>query len=189
LEEGRGGASLNWAWVQRGVSNVSRVCAYDRPGYGWSDPADAPMDGANTSQQFYAVLQAANESGPYILVGHSLGGAYVRMFAAQHREDVAGLVLVDATPPSYLTTYTEVGLPSPDDPKTSFFIDFLSSNEMRWQMATWLRIVKTSYVDDWKKLPPDLAPEMSTFIAGLQHLRTFCKEPASLSDTLTQIAH
>src|SRR5215467_11391215 len=68
LEEGLGGASLNWAWVQRGVTKVSRVCSYDRPGYGWSDPSDAPMDAVNTSRQLYALLQAANEKGPYIAV-------------------------------------------------------------------------------------------------------------------------
>jgi hypothetical protein len=45
LEEGRGGASLNWAWVQRGVTKASRVCSYDRPGYGWSDPADRQCHG------------------------------------------------------------------------------------------------------------------------------------------------
>ena len=82
---------------------MSRVCSYDRPGYGWSDPADAAIDATLTSQQLYALLEAATkEQGPYILVGHSIGGAYLRMFAAQHREEVAGLVLVDATPPSYL---------------------------------------------------------------------------------------
>jgi hypothetical protein len=45
LEEGRGGASLNWAWVQRGVTKASRVCSYDRRGYGWSDPADRQCHG------------------------------------------------------------------------------------------------------------------------------------------------
>src|SRR5262249_12925925 len=47
LEGGLGGSSLNWAWVQRDVPKVSRVCSYDRPGYGWSDPADTPMDAAD----------------------------------------------------------------------------------------------------------------------------------------------
>jgi pimeloyl-ACP methyl ester carboxylesterase len=85
---------------------------------------DAPMDAANVSQQLYALLEAANEKGPYILVGHSLGGAYMRLFASQHREDVAGLVLVDATPPCYLTTYTQAGLPPPDDRKWASFSTF-----------------------------------------------------------------
>jgi hypothetical protein len=89
--------------------------------------------------------------------------------------------------PLYLTTYTQERLPPPDDAKMGFFLDFLSSNEMIWQTARSLRIVKTSCAADWKKLPPDFASEMSAFIAGRQHLRTFYKEPASLSDTLTQI--
>src|SRR5215472_7868091 len=84
LEAGLGHASLNWAWVQRDIAKTSRVCSYDRPGYGWSDPADVPMDAAKTSGQLYALLQAAGEKGPYLPVGASLGGAYARMFAAEH---------------------------------------------------------------------------------------------------------
>jgi pimeloyl-ACP methyl ester carboxylesterase len=87
------------------------VCSYDRPGYGWSDPIDAPIDAANVSRQLYALLRAGNENGPYVMVGHSLGGAYARMFAAEHREESAGLVLMDASNPSVLTTSVDVGLP------------------------------------------------------------------------------
>ena len=57
------------------------------------------MNATHTGQPLYALLEAAKEKGPYILVAHSIGGAYMRIFAAQHREEVAGLVLVDATPP------------------------------------------------------------------------------------------
>src|SRR5215813_9572726 len=124
LEEGLGGGSLNWAWIQRDVTKVSRVCSYDRPGYGWSDPADTPMDAANTSRQLYALLQAANEKGPYIAVGHSGGGAYMRLFAAEHRKDVAGLVLVDATHPSALTATAEMGLPPIGQKKRPLVADF-----------------------------------------------------------------
>jgi len=188
LEEGRGGASLDWAWVQRDVTKASRVCSYDRPGYGWSEPAEAPMDASNTSQQLHELLQAAHEKGPYLLVGHSLGGAYMRMFAAEHREDVAGLVLVDATNPSHLKTNAEVGLPPIDGPKGTLLADVLTSSEVLWRAASWLGIVKTSFGNQWKELPADVVPEMSTFIAGRQHLRTFLEETSSLSDTLAQIA-
>jgi pimeloyl-ACP methyl ester carboxylesterase len=187
LEEGLGGSSLNWGWVQRYVTKVSRVCSYDRPGYGWSDPADTSMDAANTSRQLYALLQAANEKGPYIAVGHSLGGAYMRLFAAEHRKDVAGLVLVDATHPSALIESAEMGLP-PISRKEDLFTSFLTSNEITWQMAMGLGVAKTSYDDSWKNLPPDVTPAMAAFIADRRNVRAFFKENESVADTLSQIA-
>jgi pimeloyl-ACP methyl ester carboxylesterase len=59
------------------------------------------MDATHTSQQLHAILEAANEKPPCLVVGHSIGGAYARMFAAEHCEEVAGLVLVDATNPPF----------------------------------------------------------------------------------------
>src|SRR3974390_1076947 len=56
LEDGQGGASLDWTWVRRTVGKTTRPCAYDRPGYGWSDPSDAPMDAKETSRQLAALL-------------------------------------------------------------------------------------------------------------------------------------
>ena len=70
----------------------------------------------------------------------------------------------------------------------SLFANLFTTNEMVWQTARCLKIVKTSYGDDWKNRPPDVAPQMSAFIAGRQHVRTFYKETSSLPDTLTQIA-
>src|SRR5262249_17490631 len=97
LEEGAGGGSPYWAWIQRAVAKVTRVCSYDRPGYGWSDSDDGPRDATAVVRRLTALLNAANETGPYLAVGHSLGGAYLRLFADRHREELAGLVLVDAT--------------------------------------------------------------------------------------------
>jgi len=188
LEEGLGGGSLNWAWVQRDVTKVSRVCSYDRPGYGWSDPADTPMDAANTSRQLYALLQAANEKGPYIAVGHSLGGAYMRLFATEHPKDVGSLVLVDATHPSVLIASAEGGPPPVNRQKWALIANFLTSNDIIWRIAMGLRIVKTSYDDSWKNLPPDVTAAMAAYIADRRNVRTFFKENESVPDTLTQIA-
>src|SRR6516225_6908336 len=108
LEEGSGGGALNWIWIQRKVAATTRVCSYDRPGYGWSDPSDTPRDADTVARELAALLAAAGENGPFIAVGHSLGGAYMRMFAAQQQGNVVGLVLVDATSPSALATMGEV---------------------------------------------------------------------------------
>jgi len=95
LEAGSGSDSATWAAVHDELATTTRTCAYDRAGRGRSDPrprhtlADATVD-------LRGLLAAAGEAGPYIAVGHSLGGAYARVFAAADRGDVAGLVLVDS---------------------------------------------------------------------------------------------
>jgi pimeloyl-ACP methyl ester carboxylesterase len=72
-----------------------RVCAYDRAGYGFSDPGPMPRDGAAVARDLDQGLRAAGINGPFIVVGHSAGGLYVRLFADRRPRDVVGMVLVD----------------------------------------------------------------------------------------------
>ncbi len=187
LEGGRTAGSLVWAWVQRDVSKVSRVCSYDRPGYGWSDPTDIPLDAAHTSQQLHAFLQAANEKPPYIVVGHSMGGAYARMFAGDHREELAGLVLVDATHPSMMTSGAEIGLPPIDKPQGGSLGTVLVSSGML-PLAMQLGIVKTGYDDSWAGLPPEFVPALKAFTTSPQFFETYTKETPTFADSLNQIS-
>lgn len=88
---------FSWVAVQRDVSQFTQACWYDRAGYGWSDPARGPRTSADAASDLHAVLNAAHVSAPYVLVGHSLGGLNVRVYAGLFRQDVAGLVLVEAS--------------------------------------------------------------------------------------------
>jgi pimeloyl-ACP methyl ester carboxylesterase len=97
LEAGFPGSSLDWSLVQPNVATFSRVCSYDRAGFGWSDVSKAPRSSEQIAQELYDLLSAAKVPGPYVLVGHSMGGLYVRAFARKFPESVLGLVLVDAT--------------------------------------------------------------------------------------------
>jgi len=98
LEAGMGADSATWSAVIDEIATTTRTCAYDRAGRGRSDPiarhtlSDATTDLAD-------LVDLAGEPGPYVLVGHSLGGTYVRVFAASNRADVAGIVLVDSFDP------------------------------------------------------------------------------------------
>jgi len=97
LESGSGGPSVDWLMVQPEVAKFSRVCSYDRAGYGWSDSGPRPRSSLQIARELHQLLQAAGEKGPYVLVGHSMGGYDIRVYAGQYPNDVAGMVLIDAS--------------------------------------------------------------------------------------------
>lgn len=97
LESGFGAGAEAWSKVQPLIAPVTRVCAYSRAGYGLSDPGPMPRDGEAIARDLDFGLRAARIGGPYIVVGHSAGGLYARLFAARRRRDVVGLVFVDTS--------------------------------------------------------------------------------------------
>ena len=99
LESGLALPSIEWALVQPEIATFARVVAYDRPGLGWSDAGRQPHDARHIAQQLHAALQQAGIPGPYVFVGHSVGGLYARAFAAEYFDEVAGMIFVDATTP------------------------------------------------------------------------------------------
>jgi pimeloyl-ACP methyl ester carboxylesterase len=96
VENGLGDFSVDWILVQNKVSRFTRICTYDRAGYGWSDPGPLPRTFAQLNLELGAALAKLHEHSPYLLVGHSFGGPVVRNFALAYPRDVAGIVLVDA---------------------------------------------------------------------------------------------
>jgi pimeloyl-ACP methyl ester carboxylesterase len=99
LDSGSGGTSLDWGNIQAELAKTYRVCSYDRAGHGWSDAGRHAHNMANIAQDLDALLRISHEHGPYVLVGHSLGGLYANYFARRYPDQVAGMVLVDAAPP------------------------------------------------------------------------------------------
>ncbi|MBZ5673197.1 MAG: alpha/beta hydrolase [Acidobacteriia bacterium] len=97
LDSGMGVPALGWIRVQPEVAKFARVCSYDRAGYGWSEPGPEPRTSLQIATELNALLDAAGERRPYILVGHSFGGYNVRVFTRQYPNDVLGIVLVDAS--------------------------------------------------------------------------------------------
>jgi pimeloyl-ACP methyl ester carboxylesterase len=98
LDAGLGGYSQDWIWVHPKVAEFARVCAYDRAGYAWSDPGADPRDSRQIVAELHTLLNNAGVSPPYVLVGQSFGGLNARFYAKQYPDQVAGVVLVDATP-------------------------------------------------------------------------------------------
>lgn len=96
LESGLGDGLNQWEQVQPGVAEFSRVCSYDRAGYGGSDTGPMPRTSAQAAGELHALLEAAGERPPYLLVGSSLGGYDVRVFNGVYPDQVSGIVLVDS---------------------------------------------------------------------------------------------
>jgi pimeloyl-ACP methyl ester carboxylesterase len=97
MESGYRSAARAWDKVMPMIAGQARVCAYDRAGYGRSDPGPLPRDGAATARDLDAALRAAGIEGPFVMVGHSAGGLYVRLFSDLRPHDVVGMVLVDSS--------------------------------------------------------------------------------------------
>jgi len=97
VENGDGAFSIDWALVQPGVSKFTRICTYDRAGYAWSDRGPLVDMVDETTGDLHLLLQTAKIAPPFVLVGASMGGAYVRAYQRRVPEQVAAMVLVDAT--------------------------------------------------------------------------------------------
>jgi len=95
LDAGNGCFSLEWMSIQEALHATARTCVFDRPGYGWSESGSAPRDGAQAVGELHMLLGAAGEQGPFVFVGHSLGGIHAPIYVARYPDEVVGLVLVD----------------------------------------------------------------------------------------------
>jgi pimeloyl-ACP methyl ester carboxylesterase len=113
LESALGETAGYWGWIAPAVASDTKVCVYDRAGRGWSDPVSVPQDGVAAATDLHVLLERARVAGPFVLVGHSSGAQYVRIFAGRYPEQVAGMVLLDGQPaeafeglPSYPLFYS-----------------------------------------------------------------------------------
>jgi len=120
IERGTGGASTNdpsWDGVRDALISTMRFCLYDRANLGQSDPAPLPRTAEDVVADLHTLLQVAQIAPPYILVGHSLGGLFVRLYADRYPDEVAGIVLNDSMHPEGLEAELTVwGPPQPNEP-------------------------------------------------------------------------
>jgi pimeloyl-ACP methyl ester carboxylesterase len=100
----------HWDEVASEVSRHTRIFAYSRPGYGASGPATTPRDPKTIVEELRALLASQGYAPPYVLVGHSNGGAYMELFAKSHADEVVGVVLVDPRHREFLTACEAAGL-------------------------------------------------------------------------------
>lgn len=134
LEAGAGDSTAVWRKVQSEVAKRTRVCAYDRAGYGFSDPPQHASDARQAVRDLKAVLGRKRISSPVVLVGHSVGGLYSRLFAATYPDLVAGLVLVDPTGLEDFELVRQIITPDERQTQRSNFLKRLERISAAWTL-------------------------------------------------------
>lgn len=107
-------AGIAWSNVQPEMARTTRVCAWDRPGWGLSDGAEGRHTVETSTAALEAALATGTIPGPYVLVGHSFGGYESLLYADRHPDRVAGMVMVDPSVPNQGAIMERVGLPTPN---------------------------------------------------------------------------
>ncbi len=120
MEAGLNDFSLFWSAVQPEIAQFTQLCTYDRAGLGWSEASPYPRTSAQMVEELHTLLNKADVAGPYLLVGHSFGGANMRLFAYQYPDETAGLILVDATHEEAFLREPEAFAPAMSDAISQF---------------------------------------------------------------------
>jgi pimeloyl-ACP methyl ester carboxylesterase len=173
------GTVSNWAWVQPEIATTTRVCAYDRAGLGWSDRGPMPRDALHQAAELHTLLANAGVTAPYVLVGHSLGGLTVRMFADRYPDQVAGLVLVEASDPD---AWSRLGKPE------GVGVDhtMLTVAPLLGRIGVFRLGLVPSYNPD-PDLPPQQRDELKAFFNSVKSLETIRDVDTSFSAALDQV--
>lgn len=104
IDAGWGDWSTMWGLVQPNVAQTTRVCTYDRAGSGWSEDGPLPRNARQFAKELHTLLNNAGVPGPYVLVGHSMGGLTMRVYTHDYPADVAGVVLIESMSPGQFTS-------------------------------------------------------------------------------------
>lgn len=127
IDSGLGGFSLEWQSLQTSLSKQYKICSYDRAGYGWSDPGPFPRTTKKIVTELKTLMQRANLTPPYILVGHSFGGYNMMYFSKVYPEEVVGLILIDSSHPDQANWFPSV---FPDHPQSWRRARFISTPKL-----------------------------------------------------------
>ncbi|MGH9929378.1 MAG: alpha/beta fold hydrolase, partial [Pyrinomonadaceae bacterium] len=145
MDAGLGNSSESWLGIQPKVAEFARVCIYDRAGLGNSDPSIHTQTTTQIAVDIHNLLARAGVRGPLVLVGHSLGGINVRLYASMYPKEVVGMVLVDS---AHEEQFARMDALIPEEIKKQFppnalvpmgneKIDFTENSERRARMAKW----------------------------------------------------
>ena len=185
LEAAGPGWSLYWSTVQPEIAKRTRVCSYDRAGFGWSESGPSPRTGRRIATELHTLLAQAGISGPYLLVGHSLGGFVVRLYRHFHPTDVVGMVLVEAGQETEL--------------RRSEFRKFIHAGKTTLPLFTALTALDISrlltsfdflpplFAEQEAKVPAEIRPMLRAGWLQTDYPITLADEAVSLGETVDQV--
>ena len=187
LDAGLGGFSLDWSLVQPELAATTRVCAYDRAGYGWSDPSPHARTPSQIADELHTLLVNAGIQGPYVLVGHSAAGKDVRLFANRYPQVVVGMVLIDARHESVDTNRSPEALAAEH------------TQQRRFQRTIWaaarIGLVRAFWAAAWPQVFPatqnlstETRAEIGVLQARSQQVKTVLREDALLTHDNAQLS-
>ncbi len=180
IEAGLGDWSASWSsWVQPEAARTTRVCTYDRAGMGWSEPGPLPRTAAHVAQELHTLLQNARVPGPYVLVGHSLGGLPVRVFAHDYAAEVAGVVLIESMHPRQAKPATPTTPPQTTAPASALSLATLPAR------IGVLRVL-AGPLDLKGGLSPEVANAYVAFSVTSRFIQTQLDESQGLGASLAQ---
>jgi pimeloyl-ACP methyl ester carboxylesterase len=179
------GWSLYWSTVQPEIAKFTRVCSYDRAGYGWSDPGPTPRTAQQVAIELHTLLANAQVPGPYVLVGHSFSGFTVRLFRNQDPREVVGMVLVEAG-------HEDVW----QDPESRKSHDALRRVLPALRVGAALGTMRLLATLDktpllpgkqLQEVPPEVRPLLRAGLARTSYVTTIAQEDAALPETHEEV--
>jgi pimeloyl-ACP methyl ester carboxylesterase len=180
LEAANFGMSAHWVRVQQQLAQTTRVCAYDRAGMGWSEAGPEPRDAKQISSELHTLLKGADTEAPYVLVGHSYGGLYARMYAARYPNQVAGVVLVDSSHPEQFTRSPEGRAMYEQTRRMGAVIPWL----------TRLGVIRLiNFYPAHPDLPSQQRAQIEAFNSSTQQVVTTAEEFRATPETNTQVSN
>lgn len=184
MDSAFGGFASDWSLVQPETAKFTRVCAYDRSGYAWSEPN--PKETVRTSRQLVhelrTLLEKESISGPYVLVGHSFGGLNVRVFADQYPDEVVGMVLLD---PAHEDAEARLNVSNESIvSRLNFQANLLRIGLVRKWLAPRMMV---SMIPEYKNLPPEVWAMEVAVALNSENLRTAAREAVSATESMAQV--
>ncbi|NIJ35905.1 pimeloyl-ACP methyl ester carboxylesterase [Sphingopyxis panaciterrae] len=161
FESGLGtGGTIDWTLVHDQIAHFTRACAYDRAGIMWSDPKDTPQRAAAVADDLHALLKGAGISDQLVLVGHSIGGPYIRTYTGRYGDQVAGLVMVDASHPDQVARLGKVANTNAHPGQAAWIMHTASA--LAWTGAVRLAMANAGQ----GKLPRAAAARMAAYASA-----------------------
>ncbi|MBW4438457.1 MAG: alpha/beta hydrolase [Pleurocapsa minor GSE-CHR-MK-17-07R] len=179
IDAGLGAWSLEWGEVQAGVASSTRVCTYDRAGMGYSEAGPLPRSAEQIAIELHTLLERANIAGPYVMVGHSMGGLPVRVFVDRYPTEVAGVVLIESMSPGQMTQ--PASQPAPE--RTASESGGVSLPSLLARIGL-VRLLAGQLIT--QNLPPEVQPAYTAFSVTPRSVQAWVDEGAALQTSLAQ---